>query len=127
MTAVDGARREPAAALEASIRRVRGEPLTGILVAASTAAVLGLVTAAVMPRGPATSLHGLLVIGSGLMVGTVAGVCSTSRWAGVAAILGYGLAFEIDEPAPSVPPSMASAWTMRMGSSRSRWVGDSTC
>ena len=95
MTAVDGARREPAAALEASIRRVRGEPLTGILVAASTAAVLGLVTAAVMPRGPATSLHGLLVIGSGLVVGTVAGVCSTSRWAGVAAILGYGLAFEI--------------------------------
>ena len=95
MTVLDGARRHPAVALETTVRRVRHDPLAGILVAASTAAALGLVTAAVMPRGPATSLHGLLVIGSSLVAGAIAGACSTSRWAGVVAILGYGVAFEV--------------------------------
>ena len=80
--------------LEAAVRRVRRVPFAGILIAVSTAAAVGLVTATVMPRGPATSMQGLLVIGSGLVVGAVAGACSTSRWAGVAAILGYGVAFE---------------------------------
>jgi pimeloyl-ACP methyl ester carboxylesterase len=94
MTTLDGAGRQPAVAFEATIRGVHREPLAGILVAVSTAAVLGLVTAAVMPRGPATSLQGLLVIGSGLIVGAIGGACSTTRWAGVAAILGYGVAFE---------------------------------
>ena len=94
MTAVRGAWRQPAATFEATVRRVRREPLAGILVAVATAAALGLVTAAVMPRGPATSAQGLLVLASCLIAGAVGGACSTSRWAGIAAILGYGLAFE---------------------------------
>jgi hypothetical protein len=94
VTAVGGSWRQTTLTLEAAVRRVRRVPYAGILVATATAAALGLVTVAVMPRGPSTSMQGLLAIGSCLIVGAIAGACSTSRWAGVVAILGYGVAFE---------------------------------
>ncbi len=94
MTAVQRTHRRPAPTLEAAVRRVRSEPVAGVVVAVATSAALGLVTAVVMPRGPTTSLQGLLVIATCLVVGVVAGACSSSRWAGVVAIVGYGVAFE---------------------------------
>ena len=94
MTTLDRASRRPAATLEATVRRARRVPLAGILVSVAAAAAVGLVTATVMPRGPSTSMQGLLVVGSGLVVGVIGGACSSSRWAGVAAMLGYGVAFE---------------------------------
>ena len=70
-------------------------PLAGLAVAVASVAILGLLTAIVMPRGPTTSAQGLLIIASCLVAGTIAGARTTSGWVGIAAIVGYGAAFEM--------------------------------
>jgi len=67
----------------------------GCAVAAGIAALAGLLVALLMPRGPATAIEALIVMGLGLIVGILAGLALRSRWALLLAPLAYGLAFEL--------------------------------
>ena len=77
--------------------RVRREPLAGIARRGSRPRPRWVSSPPlVMPRGPATSIQGLLVIVSGLVVGVIAGA-PVRALAGLASprSLGYGVAFEV--------------------------------
>lgn len=83
--------REVARVLRAVVSR-RG---LGLSIATLVAAVVGLLTALVMPRGPVTAEHGLLVMVGGLLLGLAAGVLSATRWAMLTSLIAYVAFFEI--------------------------------
>jgi len=60
--------------LEGVAGRVRQDWRAGLLAAVGVAAVAGLATAWLIPRGPTTGPQGLVVIATGLLVGAVAGL-----------------------------------------------------
>jgi pimeloyl-ACP methyl ester carboxylesterase len=70
-------------------------PWLGVAVAAGVAALAGLAVALTMPRGPATAGQALVVLGSGLGVGLVAGIVTRSRWAMLLAPAAYMVAVEL--------------------------------
>lgn len=65
-------------------------------VAAATGVALaaGWMSSLVMPRGPVTAFHGIVVIALGLLVGAVAGALRPTRWILVPALLGLALGVE---------------------------------
>ncbi len=67
----------------------------GSIVALAAGALAGLVVAWTMPLGPATSAQALALIVIGLGVGLAAGLLTGSRWALLAAPLGYIAACEV--------------------------------
>jgi hypothetical protein len=66
---------------------VRRDPLTGYVVVAVVAVLVGLLTAVVLPRGATTAGQGLVAMAIGFALGLVAGVVSPSRWAVLLALL----------------------------------------
>jgi pimeloyl-ACP methyl ester carboxylesterase len=64
-------------------------------VAAGLPALVGLLAAVAMPRGPVTALQALIVMAVNLMVGGVVGFSFRSSWAVVSAPLVYGFLFEL--------------------------------
>lgn len=56
-------------------------PRPRLLITIGVAALLGLLTALTMPRGPATAGQALLVMGSTLLAGLLAGLLLRRRWA----------------------------------------------
>lgn len=65
------------------------------LIAAVPAALLGAITALIMPRGPATAGQALAVMGSGLLVGLLVGWVLRRRWAILLAPAAYIVAVEL--------------------------------
>jgi pimeloyl-ACP methyl ester carboxylesterase len=84
------------------------------LVAVTVAALSGAVTATVMPRGPVTTEHALLLMVIGLATGLTVAFLMRSRWAMLAAPLLHVLVFELvrlDETGPTVDgPSFDTAY-----------------
>ena len=67
----------------------------GAAVTIIVAALVGLLVALTMPRGPATATQALIIVALGLAVGVVAGLAMRSRWALLLAPLAYVLAIEL--------------------------------
>jgi proline iminopeptidase len=67
----------------------------GAAAVAALAGGLALVSSVPMPRGPVTSLQGLVVIGTSVAVGIAAGMLMRSRWALLLAPLAYVVAYEL--------------------------------
>jgi hypothetical protein len=84
------------------------------MVAVTIAALSGAVTATVMPRGPVTTEHALLLMVIGLATGLTVAFLMRSRWAMLAAPLLHVLVFELvrlDETGPTVDgPSFDTAY-----------------
>ncbi len=74
---------------------VHGRRGLGPGLAAIVAGAAGLLTAALMPRGPVTAEQGLAVMALGLAVGLAAGVTWPSRWSAIVAVLAYGVLLEL--------------------------------
>jgi len=66
-------------------------------------ALVGLIVALTMPRGPVTNGQALLVMAAAMMTGLAAGTATRSRWAMLAAPVAYGLAFELGRLGASGP------------------------
>ena len=77
------------------IERVWQPRWLGAVVAASVAALAGVLTAWAMPHGPATALQALLVLFTCLATGVLAGLAMRSRWSLLLAPLAYILAVEL--------------------------------
>ncbi len=58
-------------------------------------ALLGVLVALTMPRGPATAVQALVVMGSSIAVGLLAGLVMRSRWAMLLAPIAYIVAIEL--------------------------------
>jgi proline iminopeptidase len=72
---------------------------------AGVAALIGLIIALILPRGPTTTAQALIVLITGLVVGVVAGLVMQSRWAMLVAPVVYIIALELgrwDAVGPSV-------------------------
>ncbi|MCL4262932.1 MAG: alpha/beta hydrolase [Anaerolineae bacterium] len=67
----------------------------GLVVTIAIAALLGVLTALTMPRGPATAVQALIVMVSSLAVGLLAGLLMRSRWAMLLAPIAYIIAVEL--------------------------------
>jgi proline iminopeptidase len=77
----------------------------GTAVTALAAALVGLLIAFTMPRGPATAGQALVVMGSSLAVGLLAGLVMGNRWAMLLAPLAYIIAIvlgRLDAVGPTV-------------------------
>ena len=66
-----------------------------LVITIGATALVGLVTALTMPRGPATAGQALVVMGSSLVVGLVAGLIMRRRWAILLAPAAYIAAVEL--------------------------------
>ncbi|MBE2223297.1 MAG: alpha/beta hydrolase [Anaerolineae bacterium] len=66
-----------------------------VLITVGLVALVGVVVALTMPRGPATAVQALVVMGSSLLVGLVAGLILRSRWAMLLAPAVYIVAVEL--------------------------------
>ncbi len=62
---------------------------------AGVAALIGLIIALILPRGPTTTAQALIVLVTGLAVGVVAGLVMQSRWAMLIAPVAYIIALEL--------------------------------
>ena len=92
-------------ALDRAIVRLTQMRWLGAVVALGFAGLVGLLTAAAMPRGPVTAGQALVVMTTTLVVGLLAGVALPSRWTFVLAPVAYWLALEIGRlgaPAPTI-------------------------
>ena len=90
-----------------TLERLLADRRVALVLAGLVAGAGGLLSDLVMPRGPATALHGLETIAFGLVIGGVAGVLGRTRWAFVVAALAFMVAVElgrIGNPTPSVGP-----------------------
>jgi len=67
----------------------------GLVLGIAIPALAGLLTALVMPHGPATAVQALLVMATSLIVGLAAGWGLGSRWAMIVAPLAYVVACEL--------------------------------
>ena len=85
----------PASRFTADLHDLWTRPLLGAAAVVATAAIVGLVSAVVMPRGPVTAGQGLLVMASGAIAGVVAGAAWSSRGTGLLALVAYIAAFEV--------------------------------
>jgi proline iminopeptidase len=93
------------AAIERTIENLTGKqrPLAllwqhrwwSLIITVGVTALLGVLIALTMPRGPATAVQALIVIASSLAVGLVAGLLMRSRWAMLLAPLAYIAAVEL--------------------------------
>jgi pimeloyl-ACP methyl ester carboxylesterase len=72
-------------------------------VAVGVPALVGLLVALVMPRGPVTGGHALVAMAAGLAVGIVSGAALRSRWAMVLAPVAYAVVFELGRVGASGP------------------------
>jgi pimeloyl-ACP methyl ester carboxylesterase len=77
------------------LRRVARDRRAGLVIGVATPALAGLVTALVMPHGPATAGQALLVMATSLLVGLAAGWGLGSRWAMLVGPLAYVVACEL--------------------------------
>lgn len=66
-----------------------------LVITIGVAALAGLVVALTMPRGPATAVQALVVMGSSLLVGLMAGWAMRRRWALLLAAAAYIVAVEL--------------------------------
>ena len=85
----------------AGLARVRG--WIGLALAAGIPAIIGLLVALTMPRGPASAPQALMVMALGLVAGSVASLSLRSRWALLLAPLAYGIVFELGRAGASGP------------------------
>ena len=69
-------------------------PRLGLALTAGVAALSGVLTALVMPRGPVTTAQAFVVLGASLALGIVAGLVMRSRWALLVTPLLYAVALE---------------------------------
>jgi proline iminopeptidase len=67
----------------------------GAIVVVGLGAAAALVSSLPMPRGPVTATQALIVIGTSVLVGAVAGYLMRSRWALLLAPLAYVVAYEL--------------------------------
>ncbi|MFN2163355.1 MAG: alpha/beta fold hydrolase [Candidatus Promineifilaceae bacterium] len=85
---------------------VTGQPhWMGALITVAAAALVGVLVAVTMPRGPATAGQSLFVMSSSLAVGLIAGYAMRSRWALGLALAAYMAAVELarlDAAGPTV-------------------------
>jgi pimeloyl-ACP methyl ester carboxylesterase len=85
-----------------------------IVVVTSLAALVGLLVASMMPRGPVTARQALSVIIFTLATGVVAGLVLRSKWAMLLGLLSYGVAFELGRMGTSGPlvdmPSLSTTF-----------------
>jgi proline iminopeptidase len=84
-----------ASRLTGEFQELWARPVAGAATAITVAAIVGLASAVVMPRGPVTAGQGLLVMGSGLILGMVAGFAWPSRAAGFLTLVAYIASFEL--------------------------------
>jgi hypothetical protein len=75
----------------------------GIVAVTALAALVGLLVASTVPRGPVTTRQALSVIAINLVTGIVAGLVLRSKWAMLLAPLIYGAAFELGRIGTSGP------------------------
>lgn len=75
--------------------RLWQHPWLGLLAAVAVAALVGVVTALMMPRGPATTGQALFTVGISLLTGLLAGAMMGSRWAMLIAPLATIAAIEL--------------------------------
>jgi pimeloyl-ACP methyl ester carboxylesterase len=91
--------------IDDALRVLWRRPVAGAVGTAGLAGIVGLLTAAAMPRGPVTSTDGLIVMAGGLVLGLVAGVAWPTRWAVLLALVAYAALFElgrVDAVGPTV-------------------------
>ncbi|MFZ1397225.1 MAG: alpha/beta hydrolase [Candidatus Promineifilaceae bacterium] len=81
--------------------------LRGTAVAASSAAVAGLLTALALPYGPITTAQVWIVLVSSLIIGLIAGLALRTSWAMLLAPLAYVLFFELARTNGLVPTTGA--------------------
>jgi pimeloyl-ACP methyl ester carboxylesterase len=89
--------------MEETHRHGRRAGWIGFTVAAGVPALIGLLVALLMPRGPVTSTEALMVMALGLVAGFVARAGLRSRWAMLLAPIAYGVAFELGRLGASGP------------------------
>ncbi len=93
--------------IERAYARIHRERALGFAAAAIVAAIAGLATAAVMPRGATTATQGLLAIAIGLVLGLATGVLSRPAGPCSSSAVAYGLAYELAR-AGTVGPSVTA-------------------